>query len=60
MLARLFCTHCNKYYRVDVENIKLVQKYENDNFRYSNNTYYYSNACFFKELNKIQKLITQG
>jgi hypothetical protein len=59
MLSRLFCSHCEKYYKVDVENIKLVQEHMESNLRYANNTYYYDNGCFFKELNRL-KILTIG
>jgi len=54
MISRLFCAHCEKYYKVDVENIKLVQERMGSNLRYANNTYYYEDGCFFKDLNKVK------
>ena len=55
MLSRLFCTHCQKHYKVDFENVKLMQEHKAQNVRYANNTYYYDNGCFFKELTKLKK-----
>lgn len=59
MLPGLFCMHCQKHYRVDLENIKLMQKHDAENIRYTNNTYYYDNGCFFKELTKLKKSNTK-
>lgn len=56
MTARLFCTHCDKYYKVDVEDINLMQKYNGENMTYTNNTYHYSNSCFFQELKKVKNV----
>ena len=59
MVARLFCTHCEKHYTVDVKNIKLVQKQMAEDIRYSNNTYYFEGGCFFKELNKVKNRLLE-
>ncbi|MFT5661115.1 MAG: hypothetical protein ACI9TV_001761 [Sulfurimonas sp.] len=55
MKARLFCTHCDKHYEVDVKNINLIKQVKSKNIEHRNNTYYYKNGCFFQELSKIKK-----
>jgi len=54
MTTRLFCTHCEKHYKVDLKNINLIKKYKSENIRFANNTYYYNNGCFFKDLNSLK------
>lgn len=54
MTSRLFCVHCDKHYKVDLENVNLVKKYKSENIRFSNNTYYYNHGCFFKDLNSLK------
>jgi hypothetical protein len=54
MTSRLFCAHCQKHYKVDLENVNLVKKYKSENIRFANNTYYYDNGCFFKDVNSLK------
>jgi hypothetical protein len=54
MISRLFCEHCQKHYKVDLENVNLIKKYKSENIRFANNTYYYTNGCFFKDVNSLK------
>ena len=54
MVSRLFCEHCEKHYKVDMENVNLVKASKSDNIRFANNTYYYKNSCFFKDLKSLK------
>jgi len=55
MTARLFCSHCNKYYEVDLTQIKLMQNHNNEEMLFTHNTYFYDkDICFFKAFNNIQ------
>lgn len=55
MTARLFCSHCNKYYEVDLTQIRLMQSMKEENFSFAHNTYFYeSENCFFKIFNSLQ------
>jgi hypothetical protein len=55
MTARLFCSHCNKYFEVDLSQIRLIQSINEESFSFAHNTYFYeSENCFFKTLNSLQ------
>ncbi|MBN2816496.1 MAG: hypothetical protein JXQ67_07405 [Campylobacterales bacterium] len=56
MVSRLFCEHCNKYYKVDLDNVNLVKKHNSHKMRFANNTYYYTNGCFFKDLTNLKEV----
>lgn len=52
--VRLYCKHCDKFYEVDKEDVKLVQTHHNDAIHYERNTYFYEDNCFFQEIKKIK------
>jgi len=56
MKSRLFCNHCDKYFEVDIENIRLVQEFKGEHILFAHNTYFYNYGCFFKELNKLKRI----
>lgn len=54
MTSRLFCEHCEKHYKVNLDNVNLIKTYKSENIRFANNTYYYKNSCFFKDVNSLK------
>lgn len=60
MFGRIYCEHCDKHYETFSVDIKLVQKCNPEEITFANNTYYYkSNKCFFREVKKLKKSITE-
>ena len=61
MNTRVFCQHCDRYYEVDIEEARLVEKFHSDKITFSNNTHYFrsENECFFNLVRNIKKQIDQ-
>jgi len=55
MKARIHCKHCEKYYDVELDDVRLVQETDGDSITFAHNTYYYNNDCFFKTLNQLRR-----
>lgn len=57
MKSRLFCQHCEKYYEVEIDQIRLMKNFKDEKMSFAHNTYFYKdkNACFFKTLHQIRK-----
>jgi len=55
MKARLFCEHCDKFYEVNIEEIRIIQNIESDNMSFAHNTYFYKDGCFFDTLKNCKK-----
>jgi hypothetical protein len=60
MKARLYCSHCEKHYEVEVDNVRLMQKFNNENIVFKHNTYYYASGCFFKDVVILKRRIAEN
>lgn len=62
MKTRVFCQHCDRYYEVDLEEARLIEKYHRDKITFSNNTHYFRNEreCFFNLVRKLKKQINKN
>lgn len=60
MQVRLYCTHCQKHYEVEVDNVKLLQKHNSQNLKFQNNTYYYDGGCFFKDVVILKRQVEKN
>lgn len=55
MQARLYCKHCEKYYNVPLNDVRLMQETKSENITFTHNTYYYEDeGCFFKTIREIK------
>ncbi len=59
MKARIHCKHCEKYYDVELEDVRLIQAVNGESITFAHNTYYYDDDCFFKTLNRIRRDIKE-
>ena len=57
MTTRLFCEHCDKFYEVDLEDIRLIKEKKKGSLRFAHNTYFFKDGCFFQELKDAKKYI---
>ena len=55
MTARLFCEHCEKYYEVNIEDIRFMQEKEKECLSFAHNTYFFKEGCFFQRLKQLKK-----
>ena len=55
MTARLFCEHCDKFYEVNLEDVRLMLKDKKECLNFAHNTYFYKGGCFFETLKKTKK-----
>lgn len=55
MTTRLFCEHCDKFYEVDMKDIRFMQAQNKEYLNFAHNTYFFKNGCFFQELSKYKK-----
>jgi len=55
MTTRLFCKHCDKFYEVDIKDIRFMQEHMSEDLSFSHNTYFFNDGCFFKKLNTFKK-----
>lgn len=60
MKARLYCSHCEKHYEVKVEDVRLMQDFNNKNITFKHNTYYYESGCFFKNVVILKRQIVEN
>lgn len=59
MTTRLFCEHCDKFYEVDMKDIRFMQEQKKECLSFAHNTYFFKNGCFFQELGKYRKEFAQ-
>lgn len=54
MTSRLFCEHCDKFYEVDINDIRFMKEKKNESMHFKHNTYFFKDGCFFQKLKKIK------
>ena len=57
MTARLFCEHCDKFFEVDVKDVRLMLENKKESLRFAHNTYFYKGGCFFETLKQTKKQV---
>lgn len=59
MTNRLFCEHCDKFYEVNINDIRLMREKREDALRFAHNTYFFTDGCFFHKLKKTKERFSQ-
>ena len=59
MTTRLFCEHCDKFYEVDMKDIRFMIKQKKEFLRFAHNTYFFNNGCFFQKLRNYKERFVQ-
>lgn len=55
MKKKMYCQHCQKTYKVPIDDLQLMMFYNAKAIEVKNESYYYDDDCFFKTLNLYKK-----
>ncbi len=55
MTTRLYCEHCDKFYEVDINDIRFMLEQKKESLSFAHNTYFFKDGCFCQELKKYKK-----
>ena len=55
MTVRLFCEHCDKFYEVDVKDVRFMLEETKESLSFAHNTYFFKDGCYFQKLRELKK-----